>query len=51
MKGNKIIKKLNEGMVDERPRKKEKRYLNCTLSQPRPHKPILLLLVFNSVQL
>ena len=38
-------------MVTERPRKKEKRYLNCTPSKPRPREPILLLLVFNSVQL
>ena len=40
-----------EGIVAERPRKKEKRYLNCTPSKLRPHGPILLLLVFNSVQL
>jgi len=40
-----------EGMVAERPRKRGKRYLNCTPSKLRPHRPILLLLVFNSVQL
>jgi len=51
MTGNNIIKKLNEGMVDERQRKKEKRNFNCTLNQPRPHKPSLLLSLFNSVQL
>jgi len=38
------------GMVTERPRKKGKRYFNCTPSKSRPHEPILLLSVFNSVQ-
>jgi len=38
-------------MVTERPRKKVKLYLNCTPSKSRPHEPILLLSVFNSVQL
>jgi len=41
----------DEGMVTERPRKKGKRYLNCTPSESRLHEPILLLSVFNSVQL
>jgi len=40
-----------EGMVAERPRKKEKICLNCTSSKSRLHGPILLLLVLNSVQL
>jgi len=40
-----------EGMVAERPRKTEKRYLNCTSSKSRLHGPILLLSVFNSVQI
>jgi len=40
-----------EGMFTERPRKKGKRYLNCTPNKSRHHEPILLLLVFNSVQL
>jgi len=37
---------LQEEMGDERPRKKEKRYLP---SKSRPHRSILLLLVLNSV--
>jgi len=36
-----------EGMVTERPRKKGKKYMNCTPSKSRHHEPILLLLVFN----
>jgi len=36
-----------EGMVAQMPRKKGKRYLICTPG--RPHEPILLFLVFNSV--
>ena len=40
-----------EGMGAERPRKKEKRFLNCMPSKSRPRRSILLLLVFNSVQL
>ena len=39
-----------EGMGAERPRKKEKRYLNYMPSKSRPHRSILLLLVFNTVQ-
>jgi len=31
--------------------KAKKRYLDCTPSKSRPHEPILLLLVFNSVQI
>ena len=40
-----------EGMVTERPRNKKNIYLNCTPSKSRSYEPILLLLVFNSVQL
>ena len=39
-----------EGMVAERPRKKEKRHLTCTSSKSRLHGLILLLSLFNSVQ-
>ena len=42
---------FEEGMVTERPRKKERIYLNCTPSKSRPHELILLLSVFTSVQL
>jgi len=40
-----------EGMGAERPRKKEKRYLNYMPSKSRSRKSIWLLLVFISVQL
>jgi len=40
-----------DGIVTERPKKKGKRYLHCMPRKSRPHEPILLLLVFNSVQL
>jgi len=33
-------------MVTKRPKKKGKRYLNCTPSKSRPHEPSLPLLVF-----
>jgi len=36
-----------EGMVAERPRKKGKRYFNCTSRKSRLHRPILLLSVIN----
>jgi len=42
------IERLPEHLL---PRKKEKRYLICTPSKSRPCMPILLLSVFNSVQL
>jgi len=40
-----------EGILAERPRKKEKRHLNCTPSKSRLHVLILLLSVFNFVRL
>jgi len=46
-----LANSADEGMGAERPRKKEKRYLNCMPSNLRPHRWILLLLVFSSVQL
>jgi len=39
-----------EGMVAENPRKRGKRYLNCTQSKSRIHGLILRLLMLTSVQ-
>jgi len=41
------ISESPEGMVAEMPRKKGKRYFNCTSRKSRLHRPILLLSVIN----